>query len=195
MNLNCNIEYHRAFLSKSESQSLFFELVEDYRMKTQRNRVIGRDGNFEELDTSKLMFMDKELYEKNIFPEEYWGKTAIWPQSVRAVKEKVEKVVGRAFNIGVCIYYPDGNSWVDYHSDYVAFGDTNLIPSLSIGEERAFLLREKSSQKVHSFHLEDGSLFIMGDRCQQNYEHCLPQNPIYKNGRVNITFRPYGYDS
>jgi alkylated DNA repair dioxygenase AlkB len=139
------------------------------------------------------MFIDPQLHEENKFPEAVWGKTAHWPASLLQVRARLEAKFNRKFQVCVCIYYPNGQSGVDFHSDYIAFGDTNLIPSLSLGEERSFLLREKSSQEVYEILLEEGSLLLMGDRCQEDYEHSLPTDSRYRNGRINLTFRPYGF--
>ncbi len=139
------------------------------------------------------MFIDQVLYEVNVFPEEQWGKTAVWPDNLFKIKQRVEALTKKPFQVCVCIYYPNGNNRVSYHSDYSAFGDTTTIPSISIGEERAFLLREKSSQIEHEIFLEEGSLLIMGEHCQERYEHSLPIRPKYKNGRINLTFRQYGF--
>ncbi len=188
--LNCEIEYIENFLSPEVADSLYHELIQQYQIDTLKMQLDPTDETILS-DYGKLMFMDQDLYTSNKFPEEYWGKTAVWSPQLLTIKKCVEEIANKTFEVCVCIYYPDGNSGVDFHSDYIAFGDTNLIPSLSIGAERAFLLREKATQKLHQFHLAKGSLFIMGKDCQQNYEHSLPTNPKYKKGRINLTFRPY----
>lgn len=193
ISLNCELNYIQSFLSKQESESLYKELVDTFKIDSLKTKI-----NFNEetslSDYGKIMFIDEELLETNAFPEEIWGKTSVWSEKLIDVKNKVEKVANRVFSVCVCIYYPDGNSGVDFHSDFIAFGDTNLIPSLSIGAERAFHLRDKRNFKIHELILEEGSLLIMGKGCQQNYEHSLPVNPKYKKGRINLTFRPYGFN-
>ncbi|MFK8103677.1 MAG: alpha-ketoglutarate-dependent dioxygenase AlkB [Saprospiraceae bacterium] len=191
--LNCEIKYIENFLPAEVADTLYRELIDQYQIESLKVQLNPLDKSILS-DYSKLMFMDQDLYATNKFPEEHWGKTAVWSPQLLSIRKRVEEITNKIFKICVCIYYPDGNSGVDFHSDYLAFGDTNLIPSLSIGAERAFLLREKSTQKLHQFHLAKGSLFIMGKDCQQNYEHSLPINPEYKKGRINLTFRPYGFD-
>lgn len=191
--LNCTVEYHRKFLSNEESQQLYDQLISDYELKTLKLEVISA-GKKNLFDYGKIMFVNRELYETNKFPEEIWGKIMVWPTSLIRIKQRLEELVNKVFSVCVCIYYPDGNTGVDYHSDYAAFGDTSVIPSISIGEEREFLLREKENLEVFEITLEDGSLLIMGEHCQQRYEHCLPVNPKFKRGRINLTFRQYGFD-
>lgn len=142
----------------------------------------------------KINFMDQDLYHQNKLPSEQFGQKETWFPALEEVRNALIPIANRNFQVGVCIYYPDGNSGVGYHSDLVAFGDTSVIASVSLGEEREFHLREKATQKIYSMILAEGSLLIMGEGCQENYEHALPTDPIYKNGRINITFRQYGYN-
>ncbi len=187
--LNCEASYYRNFLSGEDAKAIYRELLEEYDIASERLTIApGLKSDF-----GKLMFIDEELKATDALPEVGFGKSVVWSPRLKALRDRVEAVAGRSFHICVCIYYPDGNSGVDFHSDYVAFGDTNVIPSLSLGEERVFQLREKASGDVYEQLLEEGSMIIMGDGCQQRYEHALPTDPKYKNGRINLTFRPYGY--
>jgi len=140
-------------------------------------------------DYGKLMFVGEEHYRDNKFPERIWGNIAIWPDYLLPIKHHLEGLTDRVYGNCICIYYPDGNSGVDFHSDYQAFGDTSVIPSLSLGEERVFQLREKSTYKINSTKLENGSLIIMGEHCQERYEYSVPLDPTYTSPRINLTFR------
>ncbi len=190
--LNCEAEYVKDLLTTAESRDLYNHVVNDYKITGLTMQ--SQDGTYYEADFGKMMFIDEWLYRENKLPEELWGKTEIWSEKIKEVKEKIEKYSGRKFNVAVCIYYPNGKTGVDYHSDYSAFGDTTVIPSLSLGEEREFSLREKKTEQEYSIVLNNGSLLIMGKHCQERYEHSLPVNAKYKNARLNITFRQYGFD-
>jgi len=141
------------------------------------------------------MFVDKNLKEKNTFHEKYWGPTRKWTNKLKVLKEKIEIFTNHKFQVCVLIYYPDGKSGVDFHSDYVAFGNTSIIPSISLGEEREFKFREKERGVIVSQTLENGSLIIMEEHCQDRYEHSLSINPKYTKPRINLTFRKYGFDN
>jgi alkylated DNA repair dioxygenase AlkB len=190
--LNCTVKYIPNFLSKSESNALYNELLENYKIDQLRTEILSADG-IRFTDYGKLMFIDEDILEADKLPEAQWGKSVVWSDRVKSIKARIEEIVKKEFNVCVCIYYPDGHSGIGFHSDYTAFGDTNLIPSLSIGEEREFLLREKETSNIHTIKLMEGSLLIMGENCQQRYEHSLPVDPKYKKGRINLTFRPYGF--
>lgn len=190
--LNCTVDYFPDFLSSSEAKAIYKELLKTYKINTLKTKIITSHGD-RFSDYGKIMFIDEALVTSNAFPEIQWGKSALWSPTMLAVKGKVEQFTGTTFQVCVCIYYPDGNSGVDFHSDYIAFGDTSLIPSLSLGEERLFQLREKQTSNIYELALAEGSLLLMGEHCQERYEHGLPTDPKYKTGRINLTFRRYGF--
>ncbi len=193
LNLNCNVEYLKSFISEKKANNLYTYLVNLKKLNTLAEIETFSGEKFYQ-DYGKLMFITKNLFDKNKFDERIWGNTMVWPNDLLFLKEKIEHLTNIKFDVGVCIYYPNGNSGVDYHSDYIAFGDTTIIPSISLGEIRQFNLREKQTLKEHKINLNNGSLIIMGENCQELYEHSLPVNENYKNGRINITFRKYGFN-
>ncbi len=188
--LNCTLDYYQDFLSPKEAEALFHEFESDY---TIGNCPIVSEVNGKEFRTEfgKITVMDQALYDNNAFPNYIYGTTMPWPSSLQKIKERIEALTDRKFQFCVCIYYPDGHVGVDFHSDPPAFGDTTVIPSLSLGEERNFLLREIATKAIHEMILASGSLLIMGEHCQERYEHCLPVDSSYTKPRINMTFRQY----
>ena len=192
--INCTASYHESFLTLAESKALYSQLVDVYNIP-KSNLKLPHLGPEAVTDFGKLMFVDDELSNEVIFPQHAWGKVVTWSAEFHEIRKRVEEFCGRKFQTCVCIYYPNGTSGVDFHSDYSSFGDTTVIPSLSLGEEREFLLREKSSGDVFETVLQDGSMILMGEKCQERYEHSLPVNPKYQNPRINLTFRQYGFSN
>lgn len=191
--LNCEVEYIAGFLDFKEAQDLFLELSDVvnqtfFHLPSEKGKRV--DFNF-----GKVMFVDQNLLDENRFSEEHWGITMGWFGSLKKLKDKIEKFTNNEFQTCVLIYYPDGNSGVDFHSDYSAFGDTTLIPSISLGEAREFKFREKESRIEFTQLLTDGSLIIMGKHCQERYDHSLPLNHNCKKPRINLTFRKFGFDN
>ena len=191
--LNCSVEYFRNFLTEEEALSLYQEIKDKYQI-AQFNKMSIQQKEFVS-ETGKINFVDPDLFETIKASKMVRGEILIWPAQLRKVKERIEKLTKRRFHVCVAIYYPDGNAGVDYHSDYIAFGDTTVIPSLSTGEERTFLLREKATMKKHELLLEQGSLVVMGENCQERYEHSIPRDSQCTKGRINLTFRTYGHVS
>lgn len=183
--------YNQSFLSPEEADKLFDHLME-YQKLTSMMEIKVPSGEMVKFEFGKMMFLDQDLIENHAFPQSTWGNNTEWSEDMLSIKKRVESYVGHEFKTCVCIYYPDGNSGVDYHSDKRAFGDTSILPSMSLGEERQLNLRENNSGKVSSLVLKHGSLFIMEKGCQEHFEHSLPMNAKYKNPRINLTFRKYG---
>ncbi len=193
VHLNSEVEYFSNFLELIEVDELFFELSEIVKKTYFNPKTEG--GITHEVNFGKIMFLDQNLLVDNIFPEQHWGPTRGWTNKLKSLKGKIENFTNQKFQVCVLIFYPDGNSGVDFHSDYVAFGDTSIVPSISLGEEREFKFREKESGVEVSHILENGSLIIMGKYCQERFEHSLPLNPKYKKPRINLTFRKYGFSN
>ena len=156
--------YNESFLSTQEATTLFDYLMGLHKLTNMLEMKIPT-GEKVKYGFGKLMFIDKDLKTNNVFPEPIWGNNMEWSEEMLSIKKRVEDYVGLEFKTCVCIYYPDGNSGVDYHSDKRAFGDTSVLPSMSLGEERQFNVREISSMKVSTFVLKHGSLFVMEKGC------------------------------
>lgn len=191
LNLKCTVEYYPLFLTKEETNELFQHLM-GFSELTEMFSLQLYNGESYSYDFGKLIFTDKILQETKAFPKSVWGTSLEWSDKMLSIKKRIERFTGHKFEVCVCIFYPNGKSGIAYHSDYTAFGNTSYIPSLSVGEEREFCLREKATLKETKIILENGSLIIMGENCQERYEHSLPANEVYKQPRINLTFRKYG---
>ena len=191
--INDIMSYNEGFMSKEEANELFEHLME-YSELSSMMEIDTVAGDAFKFDFGKMMFLDKELREENKFSESIWGKNMVWSEKMLSIKKRIENYTNNEFRTCVCIFYRDGNSGVDYHSDKTAFGDTSIIPAISLGEERLFCFRENKTMKENTLVLKHGSLLIMGKGCQENFEHSLPLNTMYKNPRISLTFRKFGFD-
>lgn len=114
-----------------------------------------------------------------------------WSSAMNYIKACVEQTTGNTYNFALLNLYEDGNSSIGAHSDdektLVKGSD---IASVSLGQERTFVLHHKTDKKKkHTVDLESGSLLVMGGACQKVYKHSVPVRKKVKNGRINITFR------
>lgn len=104
------------------------------------------------------------------------------------IKKKVEKETDKTFNSLLINEYNPGDS-ISWHSDDDPWlGKNFIVPSLSFGGEWKFNFRLKSDKKHQlTMILENGSLVIMKDKCQDLWQHSLlkQKKPI----RYNLTFR------
>ena len=77
-----------------------------------------------------------------------------------------------------------------YHSD----GEKDLkehgaIASVSLGAERKFSFKHKTTKERVDVFLEHGSLLVMKGTTQENWMHRLPPTKKVNRPRVNLTFR------
>lgn len=188
LDLNCEAFYHETFFEREEANQIN-DYLSTIQSLTKPQEVELATGEIFTLPNGKIIFSDQDLIDQNKFPENIWGKSFAWSPLMLKIKDKVEQHTNHEFQVCVCIYYPDGESYVAYHSDKYSYGDTTVIPSLSIGAERTFQLKENVTQKVHELSLAHGSMIVMGEYCQDRYEHALPVDPICSKPRFNMTFR------
>jgi len=186
--LDCSVHYLPDFLSQEEAAELYRVLIEDYHLDKAR-MIIEAGGKIIRTDSFKILFSTAELIEQNSHPEHIHGKCHVWSGVMANLRKKVERLLDKQFEIAMCLFYPDGNYFSGYHFDQQTSGHHTILPSISLGEVREFMFRENSSGDVYSLDLGHGSLLVMGEYCQNRYEHSLPKDPRNKSGRINITFR------
>lgn len=107
------------------------------------------------------------------------------------LKNGIEEEFGLKLNSVLANLYRDGSDSMGWHSDdEKMLGEYPQIASVSLGESRRFLVRNKTDKaKKTEIALSDGSLLIMQGRCQNDWEHCVPKTAKRKKPRVNLTFR------
>lgn len=190
--LNCTVDYFSDFLSEAESEELYTSLIDDYHLD-QARVAIEAGGKIIETDGFKITFLTERLKSNNSRPEHVHGPSFVYAGPIAKLKERVENLLNKEFELAMCLYYPDGNHFAPFHNDQETSGRQTIIPSISLGEVREFCFKENQSEEEYSLDLSNGSLLVMGAYCQSRYTHSLLKNNQYKKGRINITFREPGF--
>jgi alkylated DNA repair dioxygenase AlkB len=115
-----------------------------------------------------------------------------WTPPLRDLKSRVERVVGTAFNSVLLNYYRDHHDSVGFHSDDEGeLGDRPIIASVSVGEERTFILKHKTRATLKPVRLilASGSLLLMQGETQHYWKHGVNKETCPCGPRVNLTFR------
>jgi alkylated DNA repair dioxygenase AlkB len=115
-----------------------------------------------------------------------------WTPLLLDTKARIEAAVGCTFNSVLLNYYRDHRDSVGLHSDAEPeLGERPVIASLSLGEERIFILKHKTSRSAKPVHLRlaSGSLLLMKGDTQHCWRHCVPKEHRPCGPRVNLTFR------
>jgi alkylated DNA repair dioxygenase AlkB len=106
------------------------------------------------------------------------------------LRSAVEAVTGGRYNSVLLNYYRDGADSMGMHSDdEPELGPDPHIASLSYGAARTFILRRKRDKKTVRIALTDGSLLLMGNGLQANWQHGINKTAKLVGPRVNLTFR------
>jgi alkylated DNA repair dioxygenase AlkB len=184
--------FHPVFLSEEEASKLYKSLINETDVRT-KDKIQLPDLSVIETDTGKLMFVDPELTDFNTFIASH-GRRVEWPGFLVPVRDKLESMMQREFNVCVALHYPDGEHWVEYHHDYPAFGCTRIIPSISLGATRTFSLREaENPERVLDIPMQSGDLVIMRENCQEEFTHSILKEPEITEPRINLTFRTFNW--
>lgn len=114
-----------------------------------------------------------------------------WTDDLLDARRRVEAATGAPFNSVLLNYYRDNNDSMGFHSDdEPELGPQPVIASLSLGEERRFILKHKNKavRPVH-LHLQSGSLLLMRGETQRYWKHGIAKEVRRCGPRVNLTFR------
>ena len=112
-----------------------------------------------------------------------------WHPLLTELKLRIGASTGAVFNSVLANAYRHGSDSMGWHrDDEKELGPRPVIASLSLGQERRFLVREKD-QKSQGLLLGNGSLLIMKGQCQQKYQHALPKTRRKTGIRINLTYR------
>ena len=178
------IEYYSSFLSASESQLLFEQLLAETAWRQEKIRVFGRIHATPRLSCwvgdAGLDYRYSNLTMQPV----------AWSQALRSINLKLSEATGHQFNSVLINYYRHGKDSNGWHSDNEPeLGENPVIASISLGASRDFLLRNKADHKLkYSIPLHAGSLLLMSGTTQSCWQHSIPKR-AHADARINLTFR------
>ena len=132
-------------------------------------------------------------YADQLFSYTYSGttKTALyWTAELLELRHIAEKVTGAKFNSCLLNLYHNGDEGMAWHSDAEKeLVEGAVIASISLGTERKFSFKHKTSKETVSVMLGPGSLLTMAGLTQTHWLHRLPPTKKVHSPRINLTFR------
>lgn len=154
-----------------------------------------------EWTNEKLVMFGKEIttkrkvafYGDSLMSYTYSNKTKqalTWTPLLMEIKQLATSYTGSNYNACLLNLYHDGEEGMGWHSD----DEKEIIPnssiaSLSIGAERKFAFKHKTTKETVNLILENGSLLEMKGPIQQYWWHSLPKTKKVQAPRINLTFR------
>ena len=115
-----------------------------------------------------------------------------WTQALLDIKSRVEAATRTDFNSVLLNYYRDHRDSMGLHSDdEPELGAQPILASLSLGEERTFILRHKREKTLKPVRLKlaSGSLLLMKGETQRHWKHGIDKETRPCGPRINLTFR------
>lgn len=121
------------------------------------------------------------------------GKTYHPQEPIPELKDLMDLLqsdFGKPFNAVLANSYRNGSDSMSWHSDdEPELGPRPFIASISLGASRTFRMRHKREKTSQGWVLNHGSLLIMKDHSQQDWDHCIPKTKKPVDLRINLTFR------
>jgi alkylated DNA repair dioxygenase AlkB len=115
-----------------------------------------------------------------------------WTETLLDIKSRVEAAARTDFNSVLLNYYRDHRDSMGLHSDdEPELGERPILASLSLGEERTFILKHKRDKALKPVRLKlaSGSLVLMKGDTQRYWRHGIDKETRPCGPRVNLTFR------
>jgi alkylated DNA repair dioxygenase AlkB len=112
------------------------------------------------------------------------------PQPVlRYLTEALSARYGRPYARLWMNWYRDNNDGTGWHADRPANQqDEAVIPVLSLGATRRFLIRPEGGGPSTTIVTHGGDLVVMGGRCQKDYQHSVPKQKQPAGARLSLNF-------
>ena len=178
------VYYYPNILSISDSKKYYENLLKNIEWKNDEAIIFG-----------KHIVTDRKvaLYGNSNFLYGYSNtikKALPWTKELIDLKKIAEQKCNISFNACLLNLYHNGNENMGWHSDdEKALGNQPVIASISLGADRKFSFKHKTTKQTVSLVLEKGSLLIMKGDTQTHWLHKLPPTTLVKSPRINLTFR------
>lgn len=176
------VRYWPAYLPESEADALFARLRKSINWQGGHLYIHGKNRAIPRL----FQWYGERDYS-------YSGRhhqAVPLPGELDELRRGLEETLALRFNSVLCNLYRNENDSVAMHSDNEAeLGVDPAIASLSLGETRRFVLRNKATMERLSLELAHGSLLLMAGQTQSLFEHGIPRTRARKGERINLTFR------
>ncbi|MEV4010478.1 alpha-ketoglutarate-dependent dioxygenase AlkB [Nonomuraea angiospora] len=85
--------------------------------------------------------------------------------------------------------YRDHRDSTGWHGDWqTCRRDECVVPVLSLGATRRFLLKPRTGGRSVALTPAGGDLVVMGGRCQRDWRHCVPKQTAPAGVRISVNF-------
>jgi alkylated DNA repair dioxygenase AlkB len=132
------------------------------------------------------------MYTKNVteprLTAEYCVLREVPVLRVRELGEALSAEYGVPYDSVWMNLYRDHNDSTAWHRDRPCLRKNCVVPVLSLGETRRFLIRPKDGGRSRTFIARSGDLIVMGGQCQKDWVHCVPKESAHSGTRISLNF-------
>jgi hypothetical protein len=108
---------------------------------------------------------------------------------IRRIGERLSLHYGVRYDNAWLNLYRDEEDSTGWHADRPAsVRATSIVPVLSLGAMRRFLIRPKDGGRSRIFVVTAGDLVVMGGRCQRDWVHMVPKETTCTGARISVNF-------
>ena len=176
--------YHGKILSEAKSAFYYQKLLSEIEWKNDEAIIFGKRI----ITKRKVAWYGNKNFDYNY--SNVTKQALLWTDELLALKEIVEKESKATYNSCLLNLYHSGEEGMAWHADGEKMLKKNgEIASLTLGAERKFSFKHKTTKQKIDVLLERGSLLVMKDTTQTNWLHRLPPTKRVKSPRINLTFR------
>lgn len=158
--------------------------------------ITGSESLFKELlSTAPWQQRTRWMYTQDIIEPRLTAEYRTVSMAPQSIMGEIAASLSRRYQ---CSYrslwmnlYRDHHDSTAWHGDRIGrITPDCVVPVLSLGSTRRFLIRPLEGGKSVTFHPASGDLIVMGGRCQVDWLHCVPKQATVSGPRISINFKP-----
>jgi alkylated DNA repair dioxygenase AlkB len=154
------------------------------------------DALFAELlKTAPWLQRDRWMYTRTVIEPrltaDYPDVDEVPQAALRAIAARLSEHYGVRYRSLWVNLYRDQHDSTAWHGDNIGRVEArSIVPVLSLGATRRFLMRRASGGPTLTFRPASGDLIVMGGRAQRDWRHCVPKESTPSGPRISINFAP-----
>jgi alkylated DNA repair dioxygenase AlkB len=134
-------------------------------------------------------WMYNQLFDEPRLTAEYPDIAAAPEPFVRVLAGALSRQYGVRYDGLWLNLYRDHRDSSGWHRDWTTCKRSLcVVPVLSLGAPRRFLLKPRGGGRSTGFTVDGGDLVVMGGRCQREWLHCVPKQARPAGPRVSLNF-------
>jgi alkylated DNA repair dioxygenase AlkB len=158
------------------------------------SRWLADDGELmaELLEKAHWEQRNRWMYDKSVVEPRLTAEFPVLAEApvrrVREIGSLLSAQYGVPYDSAWLNLYRDHDDSTAWHGDKSCLRSECIVPVLSLGETRRFLVRPRAGGRSRVFVVESGDLIAMGGRCQKDWVHGVPKEKSRAGARISINF-------